>query len=244
VASNQRNLKPNKNRCRLVTDIGHDQLAHSVARSYAEHEGRIETGLTIMRRIFACLFLLVAPLLAQSHMGPGEPAAGATGPAFEAGVGYVYLSMPTPSQRIGLAGLDANGLVRFATRWGVTVDSTYAVTSNVLGTGHSGNMLSCLAGPVFYPFGHGQAGIFVHALAGASWVDSAVPVSSTNYLGGWVARPSYAAGGGFEHYLFRPIAVRVQADYQRTTFVDSTGAMQGQNDLRLTSSIVYRFGNR
>ena len=210
----------------------------------AERKDRIATGLRIMRRIFACVVLLVAPLLAQAHLGTGEPAAGATGPAFEASLGYVYLSMATPSQRVGLTGLDANGLVRFATRWGATVDSTYAFAGNVLGTGHSGNILSCLAGPVFYPFGHGQTGVFVHALAGASLVDSAVPVSGTYYLGGWVARPSYAAGGGFEHYLFRPLAVRVQADYQRTTFVDSTGAMQGQNNLRLTTSIVYRFGNR
>jgi len=198
----------------------------------------------MMRRIFACVFLLVAPLLAQAHLGTGEPAAGATGPAFEASLGYVYLSMAMPSQRVGLTGLDANGLVRFASRWGATVDSTYAGTGNVLGTGHGGSVLSCLAGPVFYPFEHGHAGIFVHALAGASLVDSAVPVSGTYYLGGWVTRPSYAVGGGFEHYLFRPLAVRVQADYQRTTFVNSTAAMQGQDNLRLTTSIVYRFGNR
>jgi len=197
-----------------------------------------------MRRIFTSVFLLVAPLLAQAHLGTGEAAAGATGPAFEASLGYVYLSMAMPSQRVGLTGLDANGLVRFASHWGATVDSTYAGTGNVLGTGHSGSVLSCLAGPVFYPVGHGQAGIFVHALAGASWVDSAVPVTGSYYLGGWVFRPSYAVGGGVERYLFRPLAVRVQADYQRTTFANPTGAMQGQNNLRLTTSIVYRFGNR
>lgn len=206
--------------------------------------GRIATGIRIMRRIFACVFLLVAPLLAQARLGTGEAAAGATGPTFEASLGYVYLSMATPSQRVGLAGLDANGLVRLTSRWGATIDSIYAGTGNVLGTGHSGNVLSCLAGPVFYPVGHGQTGIFVHALAGASWVDSAVPVSGTYYLGGWVTRPSYAVGAGFERYLFRPLAVRAQADYQRTTFVNPTGAMQGQNNLRLTTSIVYRFGNR
>jgi hypothetical protein len=197
-----------------------------------------------MRGIFACVFLLVAPLLAQARLQSAEAAAGATGPAFEASLGYVYLSMAMPSQRVGLSGLDANGLVRVASRWGATVDSTYAGAGNVLATGHSGSVVSCLAGPVFYPVGHGQTGIFVHALAGASWVDSAVPVSGTHYLGGWVTRPSYAVGGGIERYLFRPVAVRAQADYQRTTFVNPTGALQGQNNLRLVTSIVYRFGNR
>jgi hypothetical protein len=196
-----------------------------------------------MRGIFASIFLLVAPLLAQARWGTSEPAAGATGPVFEAGLGYVYLSMAMPSQRVGLTGLHANGLVRFDSHWGATVDSTYAGTGDVLGTGHGGNVLSCLAGPVFYPFGHGQAGIFLHGLVGASLVDSAVPVSGAYYLGGWVARPSYAVGGGFEHSLFRPLGVRVQADFQRTTFANPTGALQGQNNLRLVTSIVYRFGN-
>ena len=91
-----------------------------------------------MRKIFACVFLLVAPLLGQARLGTGEAAAGATGPAFEASLGYVYLSMATPSQRVGLTGLDGNGLVRFASRWGATVDATYVGAGNVLGTGHSG----------------------------------------------------------------------------------------------------------
>jgi len=197
----------------------------------------------IVRRISACVVLFAAPLLAQARMEAGEAAAGATGPAFEASLGYVYFSMATPSQRVGLTGLDANGLVRFDSRWAATVDSTYAGTGNVLGTGHSGNVLSCLAGPVFYP-AHGKAGIFVHALAGASWVDSAVPITGTHYLGGWITRLSYAVGGGVEHYLSGPLAVRAQVDYQRTTFANPTGAIQNQNNLRLTTSLVYRFGNR
>jgi len=197
-----------------------------------------------MRRIFVCVFLFVAPLVAQSHWGPGGPPAGATSPTFEAGIGYVYLDMAMPSQqRVGLTGIDATGLVRFAPRWAATVDGTYAATSNVFATGHGANILSLLAGPVFYPV-NGRTGIFVHALVGASRVGGAVPQSGPYYLQGWVARPSYALGGGIEQYLFGSLAVRVQADYQRTTFGDSTGTIQGQNNLRLTSSIVYRFGNR
>jgi hypothetical protein len=198
--------------------------------------------LRIMRKISVCIFLLVAPLLAQNHFD--GPPAGATGPAFEASAGYVYLSMAMPSQRVALEGADANGLVKISTRWGVTADATYAHTSNVLGTGYNGNFLSSLAGPVFYPIVHRRIAVFVRAMAGASWVDSAVPVSGPNYLGGWVARPSYAAGGGFEHSLFGPFSVRFAGDWQRTTFANSTGALQGQNNLRVTTSFAYRFGNR
>jgi hypothetical protein len=195
-----------------------------------------------MRRIWACMFLLVAPLLAQNRFN-GAPA-GATGPAFEASVGYLYLSMAMPSQRVALEGADANGLVKLSTRWGATVDATFAHTGNVLGTGYNGNFLSCLAGPVYYPVVRPRIAIFVRAMAGAGWVDSAVPVSGASYLGGWVARPSYAAGGGFEHSLFGPFLIRAGGDWQRTTFANSTGALQVQNNLRVITSIAYRFGNR
>jgi hypothetical protein len=195
-----------------------------------------------MRKILVCLFLLVAPLLAQSGL-TGPPAA-ATGPSIEASAGYVYLSMAMPSQRVALQGGDANGLLKLGTRWGVTVDSTYAHAGNVLNTGYNGNFLSFLAGPVFYPVVHRNFGIFVRAMAGASWVDSAVPVNAANYLGGWVARPSYAAGGGFERALAGPFSIRIAGDYQRTTFVNSGDVLQVQNNLRLTTSFTYRFGNR
>ncbi len=196
-----------------------------------------------MRKAIACVFLFVAPLLAQSHFDAPETAAAATGPAFEASAGYAYFNMSTPAQRVGLTGLDASALVKFDSHWGATVDALYASTANVLGTGHSANVFSFLAGPVYYPIVHGQTGLFIRALAGASRVESAVPVSGPYYLTGWVARPSYAVGGGVEQGIFSSLAIRVQADYQRTSFGDSAGAIQGQNDLRLSTSMVYRFGN-
>jgi hypothetical protein len=193
-----------------------------------------------MRRIFVCIFMFVAPLMAQSRP---QTAAAATGPSFEASLGFVYFSLAMPSQRIGLTGLDGNGLVKFRPHWGVTVDSTYARTGNVFGTGHSASVMDFLAGPVFYPAVFRKSEIFIQALGGASRVNSAVPVSGTSYLAGWVTRPSYAIGGGVEHSLFGSIAVRVQGDYQRTTYGYAANTIQGQNNLRLTTSIVYRFGN-
>jgi hypothetical protein len=193
-----------------------------------------------MRRIFVCIFMLVAPLMAQSRL---QTAAAATGPSFEASLGFVYFNLAMPSQHIGLTGLDGSGLVKFRPHWGVTVDSTYARTGNVLGTGHSASVMDFLAGPVFYPAVFRKSEIFIQALAGASRVNSAVPVSGTSYLAGWVTRPSYAIGGGVEHSLFGSVAVRVQGDYQRTTYGYAANTIQGQNNLRLTTSIVYRFGN-
>jgi hypothetical protein len=195
-----------------------------------------------MRRAFASVLLFIAPLLAQSHLQSGGAPVGATGASVEASFGFAYLTMAMPSQRVGLTGINATGLVKFGSRWGAMVGSTYASTGNVLSTGHGGSLLSMMAGPVYYLKTLEKSEIFVHALAGASRVNGAVPVTGTQYLGGWVTRPSYAFGVGVERYLFGSFAVRAQADYQRTTFVNSSDTMQGQNNLLLTTSIAYRFG--
>jgi opacity protein-like surface antigen len=187
---------------------------------------------------------LLTPVLAQRFVTSAPPAA-ATGPVFEASAGYTYLALDTPSrQRVGLSGVEADGFVDFNPRWGMMVDSSYARAGNVLGTGHSGNVLSFLIGPVFYPVDFGNTRIFVHTLAGVSLVNSAVPVKGTYYLGGTVTRFSYALGGGVEHTVAGPLAIRVGADYLRTTFANSTAAMQFQNNVRFVTGFVFRFGRR
>jgi hypothetical protein len=45
-----------------------------------------------------------------------------------------------------------------------------------------------------------------------------------------------ALGGGIDYRLFRPIALRVEADYLRTTFFSTS-----QNNIRLSTGIVFRF---
>jgi len=197
-----------------------------------------------MGKIAVCILFLLAPLLAQRFVA-GAPPAAATSPVFEASAGYTYLALDTPSrQRVGLSGVDADGFVDFNSRWGMMVDSSCARTGNVLGTGHSGNVLSFLIGPVFYPVDLGNTRIFVHTLAGVSLVNSAVPVKGTYYLGGTVTRFSYALGGGVERTIAGPLAMRVGADYLRTTFADSTAAMQFQNNVRFVTGFVFRFGSR
>jgi hypothetical protein len=153
--------------------------------------------------------------------------------------------MNTPSQpETGLSGVDGNILVDINSRWGLTVDSSYVRTGNVLGTGHSGNVLSLLAGPMFYPVNGRKTRIFLRGLAGVGWVNSAVPVTGPLYLGGTVARLSYAMGGGVERAVAGPLAVRVGCDYLRTAFANSSGAIVSQNNVRMVGAIVFRFGRR
>lgn len=201
-----------------------------------------------MEKFAVCIFLLVTPLLAQEltqQLRSGSTPVAASGPVFEMSAGYTYLDLDTPSrQRIGLGGFDANAFADFSSRWGMMADSSYSRIGNVLGTGHSGNVLSFLTGPVFYPADRGNTRVFVHTLAGVSLVNSAVPVQGTYYLGGTVTRFSYAVGGGVERAIVGRVAIRFGADYLRTTFANSTAAMRFQNNLRIVTGLVFRFGNR
>jgi hypothetical protein len=189
--------------------------------------------------------LFDAPLFAQFGFVSTTPRPAATGPVFEASVGYAYLDMDTPSrQHVGLSGVDANGFMDFNARWGLAIDASYVRGGNILGTPHSGNVLSGLIGPTFYPAEFGSTRIFVHTLAGVSLVNSAVPVMGTYYLGGTIIRFSYAMGAGVERSIAGPIAVRIGGDYLRTMFANPNSAITSQNNFRLVTSFVYRFGNR
>ena len=194
-------------------------------------------------RLIACgIFLIGASLMAQS--GSDASPAG-TASNFEASAGYLFMSMTSPSTgRLNLSGVDANGIVQITPRWGGMVDFGFARAGEVPGTGHSDRVFSALVGPVFYVMQHPKTTVFVHALFGTAWVNSAVLVSSTSEFKGYETRFSYAFGGGFERAISGPFALRVTADYQRTSFVDSTLALEGQNNLRLSTGLVYRFGNR
>lgn len=193
--------------------------------------------------LFAVIFFgiqISGVLFAQSTVNPVASAS-----TFEGGVGYVFMSQTSPSQpRMNLNGLDASGQIRLTSRWAGMIDFTYARAGTIPGTGHSDSVFSGLVGPVYYlKVGEGTE-IFVHGLMGLAWVDSAVPVGSTEIFKGYETRFSYALGGGVERPLFGPFAIRGTADYQRTSFVDSTLALQGQNNIRLMGSIQYRFGRR
>jgi hypothetical protein len=212
--------------------------------------------MNLMKKVAICILVLAAPLLAQQFVSGApavssgavasdRPVAAATIPVFETSIGYAYLALDTPSQqRVGLSGVDANGFIDFTARSGMMVDSSYARVGDVLGTGHSGNVWSLLTGPVFYPVEYGNNRIFVHTLAGVSLVNSAVPVKGTYYLGGTITRFSYALGGGVERTVAGPLAIRMGADYLRTTFANSTAAMKFQNNIRIVTGVVYRFGSR
>jgi hypothetical protein len=193
--------------------------------------------------VAGAILVLVASSVAQNRLEATPPVAG-YGPTYDVSLGYSYLSSSIPSAgRVNLTGIEATGHADFLPHWGVAIDSGYVRTSNVLDTGHTGYTLTFLAGPVFYPIDHGRTKAFLHALAGAGLVDSAVPATGSSVLHGWVERPAYALGGGVEREVLGPFGLRLSGDYLRTAFANSSGAIQLQNNLRVTASFVFRLNH-
>lgn len=195
-------------------------------------------------KICLIVFVLVAPSVAQDSK-PRGPSPAAAGPDFDVSIGYSYLSMAFPAgRRANLSGLSLSGQIDLSPRWGAMLETTYAGTSNILGTPHAGYAWISQIGPVFYPVEHRKTRIFVHALAGVGLVDGAMPISKTAYFHGWLARPSYALGGGVEQSISGPFAIGVSGDYLRTSFFNAAAMVQPQNNFRLTVAVIFHLTDR
>lgn len=195
-------------------------------------------------KVCLLMCMLVAPAVSQSPMRVGTRSA-VSGPNFDLSAGYSYVSMPIPgAQRVPLNGIDVGLRMDFHPRLGVMLDSSYARTGNMLGTGHMGYVLTSQIGPVFYLAQSRNTRTFVRFLGGLGLVDGATPITATTYFHGWQSQFSYSAGGGVERWVSGPLGVRVNGDFLRTGFFDSAGVVRPQNNLRLTVSLVFRLKNR
>lgn len=187
-------------------------------------------------------YLLLLWLYAPTTMAQ-SPRASAVGPSVSASLGYSFVSLAVPpSSRIGLNGFDAALTIGLIPRLGARIDVGYVRSSDVLNSGKTGDVLSYLAGPVFYPVRHRTRALFVQGLLGGARVTGAVPVSSGGFLSGYVNRFAWVIGTGFEYRVSGSIGFRIGADYLHTAYFQSATIISGQSDLRITGSFVYFFG--
>ena len=220
----------------------------------------------------ACLIALAlfTPVLAQNHLlqpgvttadpdpaigynapveKPGKtysgPTPGASGAAIDFSAGYSSMMMAIPGAgHVMMNGVDATASAQLRSRLGVALDGSYARASNILGTPRSGYVATLLAGPVFYPFEHGDSRVFLHGLGGFGMVNGAEPVAVPGFRQGWLRRPAYAAGGGFDRPFTGMFGLRLSGDYLRTSFFNKTGAVQPQNNFRFGVGLVFPYHKR
>ena len=59
---------------------------------------------------------------------------------------------------------------------------------------------------------------------------------------GYANRFAWSGGAGVQYRLSRVFALRLGADYLRTSFFNSNVALQGQTNIRPSISLIYTFG--
>jgi outer membrane protein OmpA-like peptidoglycan-associated protein len=180
-------------------------------------------------------------------------------PRVEIFLGYSYVrAVPTlavGNRIVWMNGGSASIAYNFNRHWGIVADVGDYTNSEIQFTGAynatidvneaNGGVLSYLFGPRL-SFRHERFTPFVQALFGgvhASEIDIANCTFSCTLL------PeenvfAMTAGGGLDVKLHRHFAIRiVQAEYMMTRFQNyDTGTTAMQNDMRLSSGIVFRFG--
>jgi opacity protein-like surface antigen len=186
--------------------------------------------------------LLLTILLAPVVRAQGPVVAGIA-PVLEAGIGYTYVDAGIPSQsKIGMNGIQLVGNADINRHFGVAAEVGYARNFNVLDSGRTADILTYMAGPVFYPIRKRNMNVYTHLLLGAARETGVNFESNGQILLGYTNRFAWAAGGGFQYRISRTFAIRVGADYLRTSFYDSNVQLQGQTNLRPSISLIYTFG--
>jgi hypothetical protein len=190
----------------------------------------------ILTKLLICLSLAAIPAIGQT------PRVAASGPVVSASLGYSYFNLGLQPSRANLNGLDATFTADFRPRLGITLDLGYVRGSDVNGSTRHADVLSYLAGPVFYITRNKGLTTYAHVLGGGARITGAIP-GPHGFSRGYINRPALAIGGGGEFQISRSFAVRVGADYFRASYLTSPTAFHGQNDFRAVTSLVYFFGS-
>ncbi len=180
-----------------------------------------------MRKLLiACCLLLIAVAAASAQEGRGFDVSGA----------YQYVRFNPGNGAGGENCQGGSGSVGayFSARIGVIGEfGGCKVTGLPFGT--TEHELSYLFGPrVYFPMSRGRVFPFVQVLAGGERFSGGISGVGTGSSNAFAA----AAGGGADVTLTRHVSLRaIQFDYLYTHFNSAS-----QNNFRLQSGIVYRFG--
>jgi outer membrane protein OmpA-like peptidoglycan-associated protein len=203
--------------------------------------------------VFGALLIPAFMVRAQDSRGTNDGT-----PKAELYVGYSYLrAVPAPSdgnRLVWLNGGSTSIAYNFTRHLGLVGDFGGFDDSQLLLTGtgttpnSSGSVYTYLFGPRFSFRNHERFTPFVQTLFGDIHA-SDVKLSSGCMGAGCTPLPAensfaWTGGGGLDIRVHRHFAIRlIQAEYLMTRFQDYfTGATLSQNDMRLSSGIVFRFG--
>ena len=190
---------------------------------------------------------IILPLLLFSLFTPlaysQEPIAGGFSPALEGGVGFSFTQATVPSEgQMRLNGLQAVFSTDVNRRFAVKADFGYSRSFDAFHTGHSADLMTYMAGPVFYAVRRRQLSVYGELLLGAARQTGVNFENNGQLVLGYANEFAWAGGGGVQYEIVPSFSVRVGADYLRTSYFNSNVALQAQPNLRSSVFLIYSFG--
>src|SRR5579863_36697 len=150
-----------------------------------------------MRTMLKLWLLLVALGLASQARAQGPVIAGVA-PVIEGGFGYTYMQSTVPSEgNMLVQGLLASASGDLNARFGVKLEVGYSRSFDAFQTGRSADILSYMAGPVFYPIRHSKFDIHAQVLVGGARETGVNFATDGTLLRGYVNHFAWAGGAGF-----------------------------------------------
>lgn len=193
---------------------------------------------TIIR--LSLLFLWLGP----QARGQGPVTAGAA-PVMEGGIGFSYVQANVPSQgQLGINGVQAVLSSDLQRHFGVKLDVGYSRSFDAFSTGRTADLLTYMAGPVFYPVRRRKMHVYGELLLGAARQTGVIFESNGQMVLGYANEFAWAGGAGVQYRLTPSFSLRVGADYLRTAFFNSNVTVQGQSNIRSSLCFIYTFGGR
>lgn len=194
-------------------------------------------------RVSLLLVLLGLALLASPAAKSQTPLPAGRSSALDFALGFTNVWMTVPgSGHLNMSGADATITAQVVPRIGIKVDLTYARSQEAYGTGHHNDVLSYLAGPVFYVARQRRSTLFTSVLVGGARLNGINFSQNGSFFSGYVVKPAWSVGAGLQHTITPTVSLRLGVDYFRTRFFDHTSALKGEGSLRTSATVVYAFG--
>jgi len=195
-----------------------------------------------MRTMIKLWLLPVALGLAFQVHAQGPVVAGVA-PVIEGGAGYSYVQSNVPSEgNLRMKGIVLSASADVNARFGAKVEVGYSRSPDAFQTGRVADVLTYMAGPVFYPVRRSKFDIHAQVLAGGARVTGVNFENDGTLIRGFVNHFAWAGGVGFQYRITQALSLRPEVEYLRTSFFNSNVAIQGQTDLRPSVSLIYTFG--
>jgi hypothetical protein len=191
------------------------------------------------------LWLLLLTLGLASQVRAQGPVIAGLAPVVEGGIGFSYVQSTVPSQgNLAMKGILLSGSGDLNAHFGAKLEVGYSRSFDAFQTGRSADILTYMAGPVFYPVRRSKFDIHVEVLLGGARETGVNFENDGTLVRGYVNHFAWAGGAGFQYRISDAFSLRPEVEYLRTSYFNSNVAIQSQTNLRPSLNLIYTFGRR